>query len=614
MLSKGQKINNRYEIVKSIGEGGMANVYLANDKILDRKVAVKVLRGDLSSDDRFIRRFQREALSVSNLSHPNIVEVYDVGEEDGQYYIVMEYIEGKTLKQLLKKRESLTLPEVIDIMTQLTDGISHAHESYIIHRDIKPQNIMIEDDGRIKITDFGIAMALNATQLTQTNSVMGSVHYLPPEQASGKAATVKSDIYSLGILMYELLTGTVPFKGDNAVEIALKHMKDKIPSIRKQDPSIPQSVENILLKAAAKNPRNRYDTAKEMHDDLLTCLTEEHANDKKITFEYPENDIDDSTPIATNKPPKKKVEKPSESVSEDTEDLATEIKQEDIEENQENDEESDSFDEPKKRNTLIIILASFFLLLLISISIFWLITTKEVEDIVVPDVVNLTLDEAIEKLTKEGFTYTTEQQNSEKVEVGKVIKTVPKAGSTRKKGDTITIVESIGGEYTYLEDYTGKNYTEVKAKLELLGINVLVEKKDVEDKEKYQDKENIIIDQSPKFVETENTDEKQLLEAGDTVTLYIPNIVNEYPDMVNEGWTLSDVIAFSKEYNIPLTVQDKDGKTIPETDYDNYQSATVINQSKPPKYAIVSGISLKVTINITYEDNTDDNTTDESVE
>lgn len=614
MLSKGQKINNRYEIVKSIGEGGMANVYLANDKILDRKVAVKVLRGDLSSDDRFIRRFQREALSVSNLSHPNIVEVYDVGEEDGQYYIVMEYIEGKTLKQLLKKRESLTLPEVIDIMTQLTDGISHAHESYIIHRDIKPQNIMIEDDGRIKITDFGIAMALNATQLTQTNSVMGSVHYLPPEQASGKAATVKSDIYSLGILMYELLTGTVPFKGDNAVEIALKHMKDKIPSIRKQDPSIPQSVENILLKAAAKNPRNRYDTAKEMHDDLLTCLTEEHANDKKITFEYPENDIDDSTSITTNKPPKKKVEKPSESVSEDTEDLATEIKQEDIEEDGENNDNIDSFDEPKKRNTLIVILASFFLILLISAGIFWLITTREVEDVVVPDVVNLTLDEAIEKLTKEGFTYTTEQQNSEKVAVGNVIKTVPKAGSTRKKGDTITIVESIGGEYTYLEDYTGKNYTEVKAKLELLGINVLVEKKDVEDKEKYQDKENIIIDQSPKYVETEKVDEKQLLEAGDTVTLYIPNIVNEYPDMVNEGWVLSDVIAFTKEYNIPLTVQDKDGKTIPEADYDNYQSATVINQSKPPKYAIVSGISLKVTINITYEDNTDDNTTDESVE
>ena len=225
MLTKGQKINDRYEIIKTIGEGGMANVYLANDTILDRKVAIKVLRGDLSNDEKFIRRFQREALSVSNLSHPNIVEVYDVGEEDGQYYIVMEYIEGKTLKQLLKKRETLTLPEVIDIMLQLTDGLAHAHESYIIHRDIKPQNIMILDNGLVKITDFGIAMALNATQLTQTNSVMGSVHYLPPEQANGKSATVKSDIYSLGILMYELITGSVPFKGDNAVEIALKHMK-----------------------------------------------------------------------------------------------------------------------------------------------------------------------------------------------------------------------------------------------------------------------------------------------------------------------------------------------------------------------------------------------------
>ena len=372
MLSKGQKVNDRYEIVKTIGEGGMANVYLADDTILDRKVAIKVLRGDLSQDDKFIRRFQREALSVSNLSHPNIVEVYDVGEEDGNHYIVMEYIEGKTLKQLLKKRESLTLTEVIDIMTQLTDGIAHAHESYIIHRDIKPQNIMIEDDGRVKITDCGIAMALNATMVTQTNSVMGSVHYLPPEQASGKSATVKSDIYSLGILMYELITGNVPFKGDNAVEIALKHMKDKIPSIRKQDPSIPQSVENIIIKSTAKNPRNRYDSAKEMHEDLMHCLEEEHANDKKVTYEYPENDLDSTAPIPTANN-KKKIEKPKkEVVMEDTEELVKEIKPEDVE----NDEEEDFFEEPKRRNTLITILASFFLLLLIAGGIFWIINRR----------------------------------------------------------------------------------------------------------------------------------------------------------------------------------------------------------------------------------------------
>jgi len=602
MLSKGQKINNRYEIVKSIGEGGMANVYLANDKILDRKVAVKVLRGDLSSDDRFIRRFQREALSVSNLSHPNIVEVYDVGEEDGEYYIVMEYIEGKTLKQLLKKRESLTLTEVIDIMTQLTDGIAHAHESYIIHRDIKPQNIMIQDDGRIKITDFGIAMALNATQLTQTNSVMGSVHYLPPEQASGKGATVKSDIYSMGILMYELLTGTVPFKGDNAVEIALKHMKDKIPSIRKQDPSIPQSVENILMKATAKNPRNRYDSAREMHDDLVTCLTEEHANDKKITFEYPENDIDSDTP--TTPPvtkPKKKVEKPKDSDEdlEDTEELVTEIPNENSDD-KDSDEDplEEYFEEPKKRNTLIIILSTFFLLLLISLGVFWLITTKEVKDVVVPNVESLTLEQAIQILKDNGFTYTTETKNSEEIEAGKVIKTSPKAGSTRKKGDTITIIESIGGNYSYLEDYTGKNYTEVKAKLELLKINVLIEKKDVEDKEKYKDKENIIIDQNPKYVEGE---EKQVIEAGDTITLYIPNIVDEYPDMVSEGWSLSDFIAFAEEYKLTFIVQDSTGATIPESEYNNYSSATITDQSRKAGDRILSNVTQKITINATIK-------------
>ena len=601
MLSKGQKINDRYEIVKSIGEGGMANVYLANDTILDRKVAIKVLRGDLSQDDKFIRRFQREALSVSNLSHPNIVEVYDVGEEDGNHYIVMEYIEGKTLKQLLKKRESLTLTEVIDIMTQLSDGISHAHESYIIHRDIKPQNIMIEDDGRIKITDFGIAMALNATQLTQTNSVMGSVHYLPPEQASGKSATVKSDIYSLGILMYELLTGNVPFKGDNAVEIALKHMKDKIPSIRKQDPSIPQSVENIILKATAKNPRNRYDSAKEMHEDLLHCLDEEHANDKKVVFEYPENDIDSTAPIPVITTSKKKIEKPQkEEASEITEELVKEIKPEDVE----SDDEEEFFEEPKRRNTLITILASFFLLLLITGGIFWLITTREVEDITVPNVVGKSTDEAIEALKKAGFTYTTEQKNSDSVEEGIVIKTSPKAGSTRKKGDTITIIESIGGTYHYLEDYTGKNYSEVKAKLELLKINVLIEKKDVEDKEKYKGKENIIIDQNPKF--EKDKEEKTMIEEGDTITLYIPNIVNEYPNMVEEGWSLSDVIAFAKEYKLNLTVTDSKGTTIPEEKYSEFNNKAVTEQSRPKGDAIIEGITLKVKLNATYEEPKED--------
>ena len=292
MITKGQKINDRYEIIRSIGEGGMANVYLGYDTILDRNVAIKVLRGDLSNDEKFVRRFQREALSASSLAHPNIVEMYDVGEDDGLYYIVMEYIEGKTLKQLLKKRGTLTVSEAIDIMVQLTDGMAHAHDSYIIHRDLKPQNIMIKDDGSIKITDFGIAMALNSTQLTQTNSVMGSVHYLPPEQASGKGCTTKSDIYSMGIIFYELLSGSLPFRGENAVEIALKHMRDPLPSLKEENSAIPQSIENVIMRSTAKNPKNRYEDAKSMHDDLLTVLDDDRMNEEPIKYKYQEHESD----------------------------------------------------------------------------------------------------------------------------------------------------------------------------------------------------------------------------------------------------------------------------------------------------------------------------------
>ena len=562
MLSKGQKINDRYEIIKSIGEGGMANVYLAKDTILDREVAVKVLRGDLSTDEKFIRRFQREALSVSNLSHPNIVEVYDVGEEDGQYYIVMEYIEGKTLKQLLNKRGALTLPEVIDIMTQLTDGLSHAHEAYIIHRDIKPQNIMIEDNGTIKITDFGIAMAVNATQFTQTNSVMGTVHYLPPEQANGKGATVKSDIYSLGILMYELLTGSVPFKGDNAVEIALKHMKEKLPSIRKQNPLIPQSVENIVIKACAKNPRNRYDTVKEMHEDLVTAM--ERENEKKIVFEYPENDLDEPK-VNTVSKPKKVVDKPT------------------------NEEEKLLDKEPivvesKGKNKIIIGLSIVLVLFVVIAAIFaFVVMGKKVEDVKVPDVTNMTVEEAIEELEKHGFKYTTKEENSSEVEEGHVISTSPKAGSTRKKGTVVTIVESIGGEYYTVEDLTGKNYVEIKAKLELMGINVLVEKKDVDNPDDYKGKENQIIDQTPKY----NKDEELKLEKGDTMTLYIPNIVDVYPDMVAEKWTLEDAQAFADEYGLTLDITEEESEEEP---------GTIIAQGRPAGDTIIKGITLKVTV------------------
>ncbi len=559
MLSRGQKINDRYEIIKTIGEGGMANVYLANDTILDRKVAIKVLRGDLSNDEKFIRRFKREALSVSNLSHPNIVEVYDVGEEDGNYYIVMEYIDGKTLKQLLQKRGALTLTEVIDIMCQLTDGLAHAHEAYIIHRDIKPQNIMIEDNGLVKITDFGIAMALNSTQLTQTNSVMGSVHYLPPEQANGKGSTVKSDIYSLGILMYELLTGSVPFKGDTAVEIALKHMKEKIPSIRKQNPTIPQSVENIVLKATAKNPKNRYDTVRDMYNDLKTAM--DRDNEKRLVYEYPENDLEETKVITPIVKENKKtiIDKPDE-------------------------EEGETTKTKSDKNKLPIILSIVLLTVLIVLAvIFLLISKQDVKEVKVPDVVGITTEEAIEKLKKVGLEYTTESEESETVDEGKVIRTEPKAGSSKTKGSTVTIVESSGKEFLLLEDYTGKNYYEVKAKLELSGVKVEMKTKSVDNASEYKDKEDLIIDQEPKF---DSEKEVKLFE-NDSVVLYIPE-VDVYPDMVKEKWTLSQAQDFAKEYNLTLDITYEEKDDVDEN--------IILSQGRAVGDPIYEGYTLKITV------------------
>ena len=435
MITKGQKINDRYEIIKSIGEGGMANVYLARDVILDRRVAIKILRGDLANDEKFIRRFQREALSASSLSHPNIVEMYDVGEDNGDYYIVMEYVEGKTLKQYMKKRTNgrLTISEAVDIMLQLTDGISHAHDSYIIHRDLKPQNIMIQDDGKIKITDFGIAMALNSTQLTQTNSVMGSVHYLPPEQATGKGSTIKCDIYSMGILFYELLTGTLPFKGENAVEIALKHMKEPLPSVKKQNPSIPQSVENIILKSTAKNPKNRYNDVKEMHNDLKRALDPDVMDQSRYSYPHREIEIEDTKQMPAIKKEKKVSEEKDEDI-EDTGDFIKEIPSK----------------KEKKMNIVIWILSIIFFIIVVGMGaiIFILPEITKVPNIKVPDVAGLTVEDAEELLLKEGFTVRTETEkvHSEKYDIGEVVKTEPKAGRTQKKGKEITLYESIGTE------------------------------------------------------------------------------------------------------------------------------------------------------------------------
>ena len=573
MITKGQKINDRYEIIKSIGEGGMANVYLAHDIILDRDVAIKVLRGDLSGDDKFVRRFQREALAASSLSHPNIVEMYDVGEDNGTYYIVMEYINGKTLKQLIKKRGALSLSECVDIMLQLTDGVDHAHASYIIHRDLKPQNIMIEDNGEVKITDFGIAMALNNTQLTQTNSVMGSVHYLPPEQASGKGATVKSDIYSLGIMLFELLTGSLPFKGDNAVEIAFKQIKDDIPSVREINPNIPQSLENIVLRATAKNPKNRYSSAKEMHDDLATCLNEERKNEARIGFSYPEHEGD--------------IEK---------KDLIPEEKKVDKEELIDDEDES-------KTNVVLWILSGIFILIIVVLIGLFLIYPKltEVPNVVIPDVSKMTVIEAEKSLHKQGFVVAKEIQyiGSDEIEKGLVVKTSPSIGREVKKGETVILYESSGKTAYSIENYVGKNVDAVKAILETnYGLNVVVEKMEVDKDKEYGEREIV----------KQDLEVGTAVSRGTNITLYIPDKILEYPDFTDGTWTKEDIEAFanSNEFNVEFKVKSKAG----------YQEGEIISQSRANGTPIVKGVTVTIYIAGKYEvsDTTSDTTSDTPAE
>ena len=577
MIMKGQKISDRYQIIKSIGEGGMANVYLAYDTILDRNVAVKVLRGDLANDEKFVRRFQREALSASSLSNPNIVEVYDVGEDNGEYYIVMEYVEGKHLKALLKKRGKLTVPEVIDIALQITNGLSVAHDSYIIHRDIKPQNILILENGLIKITDFGIAVAMNATQLTQTNSVMGSVHYLPPEQASGKGATLQSDIYSIGILMYELLTGKLPFRGDNAVEIALKHLKEPMPSIRDELPNIPQSVENIILRATAKNPKNRYSDAREMHEDLKTCLDESRANELKITFKYPENDYDDTKLMKTVKPVKET--KPKE-IKEGEKEVAKKKKSTE-----------------NSQNKLLITLASVFVGLVVVITTIFVLIPKitSTKQATIPDVTGYSVTDAIKALQKAGFVVSDEQREeaNENVEEGKVSRTSPAIGSIRKEGTEVIIYRSLGDVTIAIEDYTGKNASEIKGKLEALKVQVIIEKKEVDltDGETY--KENIIIGQSIEAGEK--------ISEGETITLYVPKLDNKYPDFVNENYSVEEVENFCSEYGVTLTKK--------EVETTEYAAGSIIYQSRAAGTTVVSGAKLTIHIAVAPSetpDNPDD--------
>lgn len=527
MLETGKTLNGRYKIQTLIGTGGMAAVYLAKDLILDRLVAIKVLRLDFRQNNDAMRRFRREALSATQLTHPNIVGVYDVGQSQEMNYIVMEYVEGTDLKDYIRQRGALHPIEAVRIMMQIVSAIAAAHQNRIIHRDIKPQNILIDREGNVKITDFGIAVALSDTSLTQTNTLLGSVHYLSPEQARGGMATIQTDIYALGIVLYELLTGRVPFDGESAVSIALKHFQEPLPPVVNPTAMVPQSLENIVLKATAKDPMNRYRSCYEMFQDLKTCLDSTRLYEKKFVPTGFSGETKVLTPINTQKVKPIQTSREIPIVEMDEEKPVK-----------------------KKRKWPWVLLLMISVIGIMAFA-FLHSSPKEVQ---VPDVTNLTEAAAKIKLADAKLSVTDViPVQSDEVESGKVIETNPKAGSTVKEKSKITIKVSSGKEAVTMKDYRNKTYETARDELKKLGFTV--EKKE----------ENSDSVEAGKVI-SQSIAPNQKVEGKDTVITLVVSKGETSIKMANlKGYTREGAIEYASTNNLNLTITEEENDATVDT-------------------------------------------------
>lgn len=556
----GKRISGRYKILKMIGGGGMANVYLAHDMILDRDVAIKILRMDFSDNENFIRRFNREAQSATSLAHSNIVSIFDVGEEGDIYYIVMEHVEGLTLKKYIQQNSPLSVHKVIEIMKQLTAAIAHAHQNNIVHRDIKPQNILIDEHNTVKITDFGIATALSATTITQTNSVLGTVHYLSPEQARGGSANKKSDIYSLGIVMFELLTGRLPFSGESAVSIALKHLQSETPSPRRWNPNIPQSVENIVLKATAKDPFHRYDSVEELAEDVATALNPERLNEKPF-FVPVDHEATKAIPIITDNTPIHNTEQTI--IRNDRSNVVT---------------PSPAHTKNQRKKWPWVLGITLFFLLVGGALAYALLPGLLAPDLIeVPNVENLTENEAINELVEEGFTMgETTQVPHESIEEGHVVRTDPSFGSKVKAGSEISLFVSSGKARYTLSNYVGKQIDSVMNLLDGMFKEIVVN-------EQFDDEpEGTIIGQEP------GADEEVVPEET-TLTF----IVSKGPELIEledlTGYSQEERTAYSTTHQFLINVKG-------EEYHEEIPAGHVISQSPEHGTMVEKGITIDVVL------------------
>lgn len=526
MIQIGKLFAGRYRILKSIGRGGMADVYLAKDLILDNEeVAIKVLRTNYQTDQIAVARFQREARAMAELNHPNIVSIRDIGEEDGQQFLVMEYVDGSDLKKYIQDHAPLSNNEVVRIMEEVLSAMTLAHQQGIVHRDLKPQNILLTKDGTVKVTDFGIAVAFAETSLTQTNSMLGSVHYLSPEQARGSKATVQSDIYAMGIMLFEMLTGHIPYDGDSAVTIALQHFQKPLPSIIDENKNVPQALENVVIKATAKRLSDRYASTFEMSRDLMTALSYNRSREPKLVFEDTENTktlpkVTTSTSVPSTTEQLLKKQKAAKEDKVATENQATKAKTK----------------KKKSRRMFGTLMKIFFAVVIVAIAIFAYLTLTSPSTVSVPDVAGSSLSEAKTTIKSSGLKVgTVHKVSSDTVESGYVIKTSPTAGSSKKEGSSIDIYVSKGSSGFKIKDYTGQDYqTAVKDLVNNYGVSesqIEIEEVSTSDYD-----EGVIISQTPSEGETFKVsgDDKITFKVATESTVTMPNLT---------GYTYSEAIA-----------------------------------------------------------------------
>ena len=636
MLIPGSYLINRYEIIMKIGSGGMADVYKAKDHVLNRLVAIKVLKQEYSTDATFVKKFRVEAQSAAGLSHPNIVNVYDVGEDDGVYFIVMELVQGITLKNYIDMKGKLDIREALNISVQIASGLSAAHENRIIHRDIKPQNIIMSRDGKVKVTDFGIAKVADSTTVTTTAA--GTVHYISPEQARGGYSDERSDIYSLGITMYEMVTGRVPFEGETNVAVALMHIQSEITPPRQLEPSIPVSFEKIILKCTQKKPERRYASARELIADLRKVLTHPDGEYVVIPGAIPQgrtivmNDDDiDSLKAASlrknfgTKPEETYVEEPEEEEEEKPVQKPVQkkrpVKKKDLEEDDDDefdkDEEDDDDEEVNPALSKVMMALGIGGFIILAVIIFFIIghaagffggsgslfghknkdtstesiSTESVSDtssdtstagerVTVPDLSKKTEDEAKAALKELRLGVNVQTGTSDDVPEGQVYDQSPAAGTKVDVHTQVTINISSGKEKFSLDDVTGMQYQQAQAQLENDGLVVSLEFD-------YSDSvgSDKVISTSPKAgsqVAKGDTITITASKGKETKTTTVPNLL---------GQDIDDAIQMIKDAGLTYN-----GKS---SDYsDSYSENQVMNQSIGVGKTVDEGTTISLTVSL----------------